>query len=84
MTNNKNLICLFLIACLHIAACSPVDSPPDSEQTPATQMSEDANAIDLIIEGDYLITMDDDGRVIADGALAIDGGLIIAMSPARR
>jgi 5-methylthioadenosine/S-adenosylhomocysteine deaminase len=81
MTKNMKLICLLLIACIHIIACTPADSPPENEKTPAA-IAQDENAIDLIIEGDYVVTMDDDGNVIADGALAIDGGLIIAMGTA--
>ena len=82
MTNYKNFICLLLFVCLHLVACTPADSPPDSEETPAAPVAADPDAIDLIIEGDYVVTMDDDGNVIADGAVAIDGGLIIAMGSA--
>ncbi len=82
MTNYKNLIFLFLIVCLHLTACTPADSPSGSEETPTPPVAEDDDAIDLIIEGDYVVTMDDDGNVIADGAIAIDGGLIIAMGTA--
>jgi len=82
MTNYKNFICLLLFVCLQLVACTPADSPPDSEETPAAPVAADPNAIDLIIEGDYVVTMDDGGNVIADGALAIDGGLIIAMGSA--
>ena len=82
MTNYKNFICLLLFVCLHLVACTPADSPPDSAETPAARVAADPDAIDLIIEGDYVVTMDDDGNVIADGAVAIDGGLIIAMGSA--
>jgi 5-methylthioadenosine/S-adenosylhomocysteine deaminase len=82
MTNYKNFICLLLFVCLYLVACTPADSPPDSEETPAAPVAADPDAIDLIIEGDYVVTMDDDGNVIADGAIAIDGGLIIAMGSA--
>ena len=82
MTNYKNFICLLQFVCLHLVACTPADSPPDSAETPAARVAADPDAIDLIIEGDYVVTMDDDGNVIADGAIAIDGGLIIAMGSA--
>ena len=82
MIKRKILIFLFLSVCLHLVACTPADSPPDSAATPAARVSADPDAIDLIIEGDYVVTMDDDGNVIADGAIAIDGGLIIAMGSA--
>ncbi len=82
ITNNKNRICVFLIACLHIAACTSADSPSGDEKSASTQTPGNDDAIDLIIEGDYVVTMDDDSSVIADGAIAIDGGLIIAMGTA--
>ena len=82
MTNKQNFIFLFLIAFLHLAACTPADSPVTVEESSVPPVSENDDAIDLIIEGDYIVTMDDDGNVIADGAVAIDSGLIIAMGPA--
>jgi len=38
--------------------------------------------IDLIIEGDYVVTMDEAGTVIPDGAVAVDGGVILAVGAA--
>jgi 5-methylthioadenosine/S-adenosylhomocysteine deaminase len=73
----KHLACLTLIPLLALAACTPGDEPGSP-----TAVADTGDAIDLIIEGDYIVTMDDDGNVIADGAVAIDGGLIIAMGPA--
>ena len=55
---------------------------PESTQAPAAVNADNSNQIDLIIEGDYVVTMDDDSNVIADGAVAVDGGLIIAMGTA--
>jgi len=40
------------------------------------------NRIDMIIEGDYVVTMDDGGSVIEDGAVAVDEGLILAVGAA--
>ena len=82
MANQKNFIFLLLISYLHLGACTPAESPVTSEEFPTAPTVEDDDAIDLIIEGDYVVTMDDDGNVIAHGALAIDGGLIIAMGTA--
>lgn len=53
----------------------------DSEVTRQPAAGND-DSIDLIIEGDYVVTMDDGGNVIADGAVAVDGGLIVAIGPA--
>jgi 5-methylthioadenosine/S-adenosylhomocysteine deaminase len=81
MTNDKNNIFLFLTVCLLLGACTPAEPPAIGEESPAAPPVAD-DSIDLIIEGDYIVTMDEGGNVIADGALAIDGGLIIAMGSA--
>lgn len=60
-----------------VAACGT-----ENAQSVEGSNSDTDGRIDLIIEGDYVVTMDDAGSVTADGALAIDEGLIIAMGPA--
>ncbi len=65
-----------------IAACSPAE-PPQTPGSPAAIVNEvDPDAIDLIISGDYVVTMDAAGNIIRDGAVAVDEGLIIAVGPA--
>ena len=50
---------------------------------PAEQANEPGpDAIDLIITGDHLVTMDAALTVIENGAVAIDDGIIIAIGPA--
>ena len=39
-------------------------------------------AIDLIIMGDYVVSMDDSASVYENGAVAVDDGLILAVGPA--
>jgi len=56
-----------------LAACSPATEPDPAEP--------DHPGIDLIVEGSYVVTMDDGGTVYQDGAVAIDEGLIIAIGP---
>jgi 5-methylthioadenosine/S-adenosylhomocysteine deaminase len=48
---------------LLIAACAPVESAD----------------IDLIVAGDYIVTMDENQNVVKGGAVAIDDGVIIAL-----
>ena len=75
--------CWWLFATLALAvACTP--ETPSPEQAPAPPTSETGNgqAIDLIIEGDYVVTMDSEATVIESGAVAIDDGVIVALGSA--
>jgi 5-methylthioadenosine/S-adenosylhomocysteine deaminase len=70
---------VLLLVITGISACSPTTDPANNANK--TELS-DADAIDLIIEGEYIVTMDEDSNVIRDGAVAVDGGLIIDIGPA--
>ncbi len=62
-----------------INACSPAADPAN---TSGEAEVSDVDTIDLIIEGEYVVTMDESGDVIRDGAVAIDSGLIIDIGSA--
>ena len=47
-------------------ACSPAEPPGDPVQSGTTDSDE--AGIDLIVEGDYIVTMDADGAVLENGA----------------
>ena len=64
--------CLFLS--LSLAACGSGDDRPEAA-------AED-DAIDLIVRGDYIVTMDEAMTTIEDGAIAVDEGLIVAVGTA--
>ena len=68
----KRIICV-------VAACSTLACSPADEGEPAPGVAESENAIDLIIAGDYVVTMDPARTVIEGGAIAVDGGVIIAI-----
>ena len=80
---NKNICLRIGVLLLHlvIGACAQ-ETPPEAAKDPAAEDRAAADAIDLIIEGDYVVTMDDSGTVVESGALAIDDGMIIAIGPA--
>ena len=75
----KNSLRRIITACLLLAlgACNPDTTPP--VQT-ADEVPE--NRIDLIILGDYLVSMDESGSVYEDGAVAVDDGVILAVGSA--
>jgi 5-methylthioadenosine/S-adenosylhomocysteine deaminase len=78
-----------------LAACSPPAEDPQPRQ-PATSAAQQAaepaapastsdtglRGVDLIVEGDYLVTMDDGMNVTRNGAVAVDEGVIVAIGPA--
>jgi 5-methylthioadenosine/S-adenosylhomocysteine deaminase len=74
LTLDENMIRTTILACTSflLLACSAAeqDSAPPSD------------AIDLIVAGDYVVTMDAGLTVIEDGAVAVDDGVIIAVGPA--
>ena len=66
----------FFLALL-LASCSAEREP---EAVDATVDADDT--IDLVVKGDYVVSMDDAGTVYEQGAVAIDDGLILAIGPA--
>jgi 5-methylthioadenosine/S-adenosylhomocysteine deaminase len=40
-----------------------------------------ASAVELIVAGDYVVMMDESQQVVKDGAVAVDGGRIVAVGP---
>ncbi len=62
------------VALAALFACSSPQDPP-----PATPVEQSDDRIDLIIEGDHVVTMDGIGTVIEGGAVAVDDGVILAI-----
>ena len=54
----------------------------DGTPPPGTAGDATRGQVDLIIEGDHVVTMDAGRRIIEDGAVAIDEGVILAVAPA--
>lgn len=68
------------LATLALAACSAPDEPPAATRAAATGTGN--GAVDLLVEGRYLVTMDPDNPLVTDGAVAVDEGLIVAIGKA--
>ena len=70
---------------LTTAACSP-PAPEPALEAPEPQAAAPANpdgtAIDLIVHGNYVLTMDEQMSVVENGAVAVDEGVIVAVGPA--
>ncbi len=63
-----------IVLCVALSTCTPAD--------PASESAGELPAVDLIVEGMYVVTMDENDHVIAGGAVAIKDGLIIALASA--
>ena len=70
------LIVFFLVG---TTACQPETTP---EQLATAVDTSSGQQIDLIVAGDYVVTMDDAATVHTGSAIAIDDGVIIAIGPA--
>lgn len=83
MPTSENLarVLAFILLCTLFTSCSP-NSEQDSSPADTTDSAVHDDSIDLIIEGEYVVTMDDEGTVIPNGAIAIDEGVILALDTA--
>src|SRR5208282_3235516 len=65
------------LRCLVFLLCGFVAAPSLNAQTPAKE----AVAVDLLITGGTIVTMDADRQVIKDGFIAVKGDTIVALGP---
>jgi len=71
----KKLTLIGLLFALVACSQETTSSAQNTTEAPADQ-------IDLIILGDYVVSMDASASVYQDGAVAVDDGLILAVGPA--
>jgi len=64
----------FVFVSLSLSGCNPSGDAGSAGGSDGT--------IDLLVKGDFVVTMDQDNTIIEDGAIAIDDGLILAVGPA--
>jgi 5-methylthioadenosine/S-adenosylhomocysteine deaminase len=65
---------------IFLSACSP--SEPPVEPSTGTAKSDDRRSVDIIVSGDYIVTMDATDTILENAAVAIDEGLIVAIGAA--
>ena len=70
-------ILLSLILLLQAGAAAAQENPGLQTQSHGSKQ-----VIDLIIKGDHIVSMDAEGSVYRDAAVAVDRGLILAIGPA--
>ncbi len=75
MTNTRHCF-IYLFTAIYLAACGAAEAPGTAATTA------DDPRIDLLVRGDYVVTMDGSGTIIENGAIAVDNGVIVAIGPA--
>ena len=70
----------YLLLFTLLSACGGGESTSPDSLTPAAAEDGRQN-VDLIVLGDHVVTMNDAGQVIPNGAVAIDDGIIVAVGP---
>ncbi len=63
-----------------VTACTQSESP--SKAAPETRTDAGLIQVDLVVKGDYIISMDEKQTVISNGAVAVRDGLIVALGAA--
>jgi 5-methylthioadenosine/S-adenosylhomocysteine deaminase len=76
----RTLISLLISATL--VACTPAETPGSSVTESEPASASGLPTVDLIVEGEYILTMDEKQTVVKDGAVAIKDGLIVALASA--
>jgi len=74
------LISLLISAAL--MSCTPAKTPGDSVTGSEPAFASTLPTVDLIVEGEYIVTMDENQTVVKGGAVAIKDGLIVALASA--
>ena len=76
---------LILLSSLLLQACSTSASKPASQaanQAVTQATTQPRQPVDLIIAGDHIVSMNKNGTVYEDAAIAVDDGIIIAIGTA--
>ena len=70
---------LLLCLVLNLVACATQQPPGEAESLDTSSVDDRRKPIDLIINGDYVVSMDADASVYQDSAVAVHEGIILAI-----
>ncbi|MDE0756427.1 MAG: amidohydrolase family protein, partial [Woeseiaceae bacterium] len=70
---------LLLCLVLNLVACATQQAPGEAESLDTSSVDDRRKPIDLIINGDYVVSMDADASVYQDSAVAVHEGIILAI-----
>ena len=73
---------IFLLSLALVSACSPAEKTQSEPASAAKTENDTRTVVDLIVEGDYVISMDEAGNAIKAGAVAVKDGYIVAVDEA--
>ena len=77
-SNRGHFLCALSLCLLLQASFASAEDNSNLQAQSHRNMQE----VDLIIKGDHIVTMDANGSVYTDAAVAVDQGLIVAIGPA--
>jgi 5-methylthioadenosine/S-adenosylhomocysteine deaminase len=79
MKSPQNSQAFVLCLLLSLVACSPQQPPGEAGSAAGNSVDDGRKTINLIINGDYVVSMDADASVYQDAAVAVHEGVILAI-----
>lgn len=81
-SHSPHWILISLLISAALMACTPAETPGNSVTGSEPASASGMPTVDLIVEGEYIVTMDENQTIVKAGAVAIKDGLIVALASA--